>query len=268
VLFLTTSSFFITRWDPRVIWRNRNYQKNSGSYPVGDRNPAGTALGRSFTNRKCTIFPPTSIIGGAIPPTIPPPPFTHPFQQAVSPIPSRTRTSWVSHDSLSPSHSTSRSTFPYSNHRIRHRESPGRQWMPIPPPFFLGNPSPHHGTRGNLKRARITRAFSNRSANWLDRSKTWCHRDREKLMLINLRSLTQNAHLNLTFAAVPEEEKKRRRKRALHWWGSRDLPYLAGWNIDMSLVSSCLSLRWGVIGWTIIPSLYLQASSMRGGGGC
>ena len=45
-------------------------------------------------------------------------------------------------------------------------------------------------------------------------------------MLINLRSLTQNAHLNLTFAAVPEEEKKKKKESPAWRGGSRDLPYL------------------------------------------
>ena len=63
--------------------------KNSGSYPVGDRNPTGTALGRSFTNQKCTIFPPTSRRSDTTgdPPH---PPSSPSSKQAVSPTPSRT----------------------------------------------------------------------------------------------------------------------------------------------------------------------------------
>ena len=136
---MATSSFFITRSDPRVIWRNRNYQKLGILSRWGSqtcRNGPWTIIYESEVYY--TIFTPTSRRSD----TTGDPPH-HPFQQAsrlAYTQPYCTCTSWVSYHSQSPSHSTSRSTstFPYSNHRICHRELPGYQWMPIPPPFFLG----------------------------------------------------------------------------------------------------------------------------------
>jgi len=143
---LATSSFFITRSDLRVIWRNRDYQKLGILSRWGDCNPAITTLGRSFTNRKCVILPPTSRRRSDTTtddPPPPPPPPTHPFQRVsrlayatpVVPAPPEFP--------ITAAYPFSHSDFPVHNSHapimaFATRNLPSHQWMFIPPPFSPG----------------------------------------------------------------------------------------------------------------------------------